>query len=148
MAKILGESGRYVTDAAQNEWRKFTIVVFCMMAVMGAIEGFILASWLAWNPLPPWSKITIGIAIIPAMYALSKWADRRMEEIDRRRLSFTKGAVGENAVAKALTALPEEFYIINDLATPFGNLDHVVVGPTGVFVLDAKAWRGTVAAAT
>ncbi len=33
---------------------------------------------------------------------------------------------------------------IHDLATPFGNVDHVVTGPTGVFLLDTKNWRGVI----
>jgi len=48
---------------------------------------------------------------------------------------MTKGATGEATVALALTRFPDSFSVINDLATPFGNLDHVVVGPTGVFIL-------------
>ncbi len=59
--------------------------------------------------------------------------------------STNRGANGEDTVARRLAAFPEEFFVINDLATPFGNLDHIVVGPTGVFILDTKAWRGGVA---
>jgi hypothetical protein len=40
--------------------------------------------------------------------------------------------------------LPDDFYVIHDVATAHGNLDHVVVGPTGVFIVDAKNWRGIV----
>lgn len=35
--------------------------------------------------------------------------------------------------------------MLHDLKTEIGNLDHVVIGPTGVFVMDAKNWRGIVA---
>jgi hypothetical protein len=40
--------------------------------------------------------------------------------------------------------LPNDFYVINGVAAEYGDLDHVVVGPTGVFVLDSKNWRGVV----
>jgi len=57
-----------------------------------------------------------------------------------------RGAAGEIQVGNLLTKLPESYCVINDLSTPNGNIDHVVVGPTGVFVLDTKAWRGVVSA--
>jgi hypothetical protein len=57
-----------------------------------------------------------------------------------------RGAAGEIGVGSILQKFPDNFYVINDLTTPFGNLDHVVVGPTGVFVIDTKNWRGVVSA--
>lgn len=56
------------------------------------------------------------------------------------------GLQGEDAVAQALSGFPDDFHVIHDITTQFGNIDHVVVGPTGVFVIDAKNWRGHVAA--
>ena len=57
---------------------------------------------------------------------------------------MVRGAAGEIQVGSGLNKLPDDYCVINDVATPHGNLDHVVVGPTGVFVLDTKAWRGIV----
>ena len=37
-----------------------------------------------------------------------------------------------------------DFRTVHDLTTLFANVDHVVIGPIGVFILDAKAWRGVV----
>jgi hypothetical protein len=55
---------------------------------------------------------------------------------------FKQGSSDETPVAQTLERFPEEFKVINDLTMPFGNLDHVVVGLTGVFLLDTKNWRG------
>jgi len=57
-----------------------------------------------------------------------------------------KGAAGEEIVANILESFPESFCVINGLTTPFGDLDHVVVGPTGVYILDTKNWKGVVSA--
>jgi hypothetical protein len=46
-----------------------------------------------------------------------------------------------------LEGLPDEYVLINDLKTDYGNLDHVVIGPTGVYAIDAKNWKGTVTSA-
>jgi hypothetical protein len=36
--------------------------------------------------------------------------------------------------------------VFHDLAVPGSpaNVDHLVIGPTGVFVIDSKRWRGRV----
>jgi hypothetical protein len=50
-------------------------------------------------------------------------------------------------VARALAELSEGWVVLHDLAWPGrqrANLDHVVVGPGGVFVVDAKNWSGRV----
>ena len=52
----------------------------------------------------------------------------------------------KNTIATILADLPEEFCVINGLMTPFGDLDQLIVGPIGVYVLDAKNWKGVVAA--
>jgi hypothetical protein len=65
-------------------------------------------------------------------------------QLEKDRIAMQRGTAGEDTVARILANLPREFHVINDLTTPRGNLDHVVVGPTGVFLIDAKNWRGVV----
>jgi hypothetical protein len=47
-----------------------------------------------------------------------------------------------------LAGLPEGFVVFHDLHVPGSpaNIDHLVVGPTGVFVVDSKAYTGTLTA--
>lgn len=50
-------------------------------------------------------------------------------------------------MARALEALPPGWIVLHDLAwpgRPKANIDHVVIGPGGVFVVDAKNWSGTI----
>ncbi|MCG2807597.1 MAG: NERD domain-containing protein, partial [Coriobacteriia bacterium] len=63
----------------------------------------------------------------------------------REGRNWVKGASGEYRVHKALCELPDEYIVFHDYH-PRGrdgrpvvwNVDHIVVGPSGVFVLDAK----------
>ena len=77
-------------------------------------------------------------------------ARRKREQAERLQRSaalWEQGAEGEVAVARALEAMPEGWVVLHDLAWPGrqrANLDHVVVGPGGVFVVDAKNWSGRV----
>ena len=62
-----------------------------------------------------------------------------------RGLTWNKGIKGERIVAEYLEKqLPKDFIILNDVKFPgsYGNLDHVIVGPTGVFVIETKNLSG------
>lgn len=58
--------------------------------------------------------------------------------------SWFKGAIGERDVARALDALGPEYTVLH--AVPVGkrstDIDHVVVGPTGVFSINTKNHAG------
>jgi uncharacterized RDD family membrane protein YckC len=56
------------------------------------------------------------------------------------------GRAGEEAVAASLARLFEKgFYLFNNLRTgTVGDIDHLVVGPTGVFVIETKSHVGRV----
>lgn len=58
------------------------------------------------------------------------------------------GALGEEKVGAVLETLPAEFSVAHDLEVVrdgqvVANIDHVVAGPTGVWVVDSKRWAGT-----
>lgn len=58
---------------------------------------------------------------------------------------YFKGARGEEAVAVLLAALPTGCHVFHDVSCgETGGIDHVVVGPKGVFVVETKCWAGTV----
>lgn len=62
-----------------------------------------------------------------------------------RANAFERGSDGEREVAEAVAPLSARgWFILHDrLAPRGGNVDHLLVGPGGVVVLDAKAWSGT-----
>lgn len=54
------------------------------------------------------------------------------------------GAEGERVTARELAKLPAEYRALHDLRIlgSRANVDHVVIGPTGVFVVESKRMRG------
>lgn len=56
--------------------------------------------------------------------------------------SWVKGLRGERAVGRALEALTDPYRVLHDLETGRGNVDHVVIGPTGIFAIETKEWNG------
>jgi hypothetical protein len=73
---------------------------------------------------------------------------RQLDQAERATKSWDAGAVGERLVADSLSGLiPHGWYVLNDVhwpGRPKANLDHVLVGPGGVVVVDAKNWTGEV----
>ncbi|MEV5554909.1 nuclease-related domain-containing protein [Nonomuraea wenchangensis] len=58
--------------------------------------------------------------------------------------TWRKGAAGERATARRLRQLELGGYtVLHDRAIPHSraNIDHLIIGPTGVFVVDSKKWH-------
>jgi hypothetical protein len=64
----------------------------------------------------------------------------------RRFESWSKGKRGETLVAEALKSLSDKYVLLNDLTLPDGkgNVDHLVIAPNGLFVIETKKYSGRV----
>ncbi len=140
MAKVLGETGRYVADQSIKKYQRQFIVIFLVFFGLAFLMGYLLG-----KNIHPYSLILI-VALTFALPLVIKKLNREVEALERERLSFRKGATGEAIVGFVLDGFPDEFRVIHDLTTPYGNVDHMVVGPTGAYIIDTKNWRGVVAA--
>ncbi|MFN8051042.1 MAG: nuclease-related domain-containing protein [Acidimicrobiales bacterium] len=62
--------------------------------------------------------------------------------------NWAKGAEGERSTADELLRLPYGYHVIHGLKKGQSNadVDHLVIGPTGVWVIDSKAWHGQLTA--
>ena len=72
---------------------------------------------------------------------------RRVADAENEQRRWLAGAEGERATAAALEELVADgWLLLHDVhwpGRPKANLDHVVVGPGGVVVVDAKNWSST-----
>ncbi len=74
--------------------------------------------------------------------ALLAWGLRPDRDVQR----WLRGAAGEESTARVLAGLPRRFVVLHDRRVPGtrANIDHLVIGPTGVWVVDSKAYRAPV----
>jgi hypothetical protein len=58
--------------------------------------------------------------------------------------AWQQGAVGEAMMAERLATLPVAFRTLHDRRIPGtrANIDHIAVGPSGVWIIDAKRYKG------
>jgi Nuclease-related domain len=54
------------------------------------------------------------------------------------------GKQGEAKIVDVLCALPNDYVVLNDLVMPGrgGNIDHCVIGPNGLFIIETKNYSG------
>jgi Nuclease-related domain len=78
------------------------------------------------------------IALLTCMFAVSRYV---LPLVDRR----DRGATAEEHVGGLLEALPaDEWRVIHDASFGHGNIDHILIGPSGVFTVETKSHPGPV----
>jgi hypothetical protein len=119
------------------------------------------AEWATWTRTLPWRVTVIlgigvlggalgsqlaprlGLVIAALGAAAAGWGLRFRPSPDA--LAWRRGAAGERRTARLLDPLERHGWaVLHDLALPGSraNLDHLVIGPGGVFVIDSKHYRG------
>ena len=81
-----------------------------------------------------------SVALIGSLLFIVWSLTRGMRRVER----FFKGARGEEKVSGILQSLPDGYHVFNDFVACGKHVDHVIVGPAGVFALETKFWRGKV----
>ncbi|MFZ3077408.1 MAG: nuclease-related domain-containing protein [Candidatus Aenigmatarchaeota archaeon] len=61
-------------------------------------------------------------------------------------ITWNLGAKGEEAVIDELKKLDKDFFVLNDVRLPNteGNIDHIVIGKNGIFVIETKNHKGNI----
>jgi len=138
--KVYGVPGERVRTAGML---KVLLPVLAAVLVLGIVAGL----GLALLPFPKVPAPAFGVLTLLAALLLAWAAHLCPQRVD----AFFKGARGEERTAFALEALPAGFSVFNGIARKKGmalmrgDMDHVVVGRTGVFVIETKNWDGEVA---
>jgi hypothetical protein len=106
-----------------------------LVAAAGAV-GQLLAAQVG---LPHGGLVGLAVAVLVG------WRLRFRPSEQAR--AWQRGAHGERSTARLLDRLTRDgFVVFHDLAVPDSpaNADHLVIGPSGVFVIDSKQWTGSV----
>jgi Nuclease-related domain len=138
----LGSPGRSALAAYRRRrseelagWAR-TLVWRAPLVAAAGLTGQVLAAQAGL----PWAGL---VGLVAA--ALVGWRLRFRPSEQAR--SWRRGAEGERHTARLLDRLTRDGYVVfHDLAVPgsLANVDHLVIGPTGLFVIDTKQWTGSV----
>lgn len=88
---------------------------------------------------PSWPLVIFCFLLSAIVAAV---AHRILRRLIRKRASYRLGFHGERFVAEELNQLMSDgFHVFHDVPFDKYNIDHVLVGPTGVFVVETKTKR-------
>jgi Nuclease-related domain len=107
---------------------RLRIAVFAATAAAAAVLALTGLWW--------WPAVFLALGLL---FVLQRQAGQG-RALDPERLR--RGILGEEAVADILAGLPSPYWVLHSVSTGHGDVDHVVIGPTGVFALETKAWKG------
>ncbi len=136
--KTAGASSQRKYDELTRSWRRrhrrlfVVLALVCLVACVGSFYG--AQSW----PSQGWLfGVFAGCALtffVIVWLTPPGWIE-----------NWQSGAWGEQATAKALRALEHDGWVVlHDLDAGRGNVDHIAVGPGGVYLLDSKRLGGSV----
>ena len=122
MAKILKKRGSYLEENAKKNIKlslAFLLLGFIFIIASFYIDVLCIASILSF---------------LVSLFFFKKFSQ------------FKKGFEGENLIIKYLkNSLDDSYCLINDIRlSPHENIDHIVIGPTGVFVIETKNYEGEI----
>jgi hypothetical protein len=106
--------------------------------------GYALGAFNPWHDgLPLAAKGAVVLVLATAIFLATSATQGRVD-------AFFKGARGEEHIALALATLPAGYTVLHGVVLGKGgiwqghNLDHIVVGPTGITLIETKNWQGKV----
>lgn len=123
-------AGQYARQTVRR-LRMRTLVVLGALAVATALLGRTFG-------LHDARFIASEVALLVSMFLISRYVLPLVERRDR-------GASGEEQVGALLDGLPQEQWaVIHDASLGHGNVDHILIGPAGVFTVETKSHPGPV----
>lgn len=116
----------------------FYLTISCFFIAWASME------WMRWyNATPPSPRMVTVLAVLVVLFSAVKIG------LALQKLKYLKlGLEGEKAVGQFLDRLRESgAQVFHDIPGEGFNLDHVVIHPSGVYVIETKTWskpeRGT-----
>ena len=138
MATFVGNAGDFLKERAIARRLNALAALVIVQAAVFFLLGFAAAKTSKW-----WIAGAVLILILA-----TKLFERVLGKQIRMSRSDEDGASGERQLLHFLARLSDAYFVMSDLdyADSYGNIDHLVIGPTGLFAVDVKNWRGVVSA--
>ncbi len=119
-----------------GEWARVKGTVAGLWPVFAGVFAAGFSTALGLFASAHWGIALFTLSLIAVCVTVAKGL-RRVER-------FFVGARGEERVSRILSELPDKYHVFNDFVAGRTHVDHVVVGPAGVFAVETKFWRGKV----
>jgi hypothetical protein len=114
------------------------LIVYFISALMAPLVIYALHISMSYFGAVPETYLRMGASACAGIGFFVFFINRAIQRLDERRV-IRLGYEGELAVGQALEQLRHAgFYVYHDFPADKFNIDHIVVGPKGVFVVETK----------
>ena len=145
MAKVLGAAGEHAGRQSVAAFKRMFFTLLIVAIVAAFCEGVIVTTFIIKRGGIAALVLTLAIGLF--LLWLLRRAGRRVEMHETESLNWRRGALGEYEVGAELERLSDDYIVFNNVNTAgFGNFDHIVIGPTGLFAIETKNWSGLISA--
>jgi hypothetical protein len=133
MRKMKG-SGSYLKNQVRKNMAKAAFCLFLFILFLLLVCASVLFSWTVYMV----DIVGLAVSLVPLVafyYYL------------RRYRIYNGGWTGEKQVTTLLSSkLSDDYLLLNDLhlQNGGGDIDHIVLAPSGVYVLETKNWSGNI----
>jgi hypothetical protein len=127
-------SGNYLKNQVRKNLAKAAVCLLLLFLILYAISLRMLLT-LSLN-------VFEGVGLLVSMASLAAFC-----YFLRKYRIYRGGLTGEQQVAKLLSSkLNDDYFLLNGLylGNGGGDIDHIVLGPSGIFVLETKNWNGDI----
>ncbi len=140
MARTYGKPADYLLKNASDK----TLHIILGAALLTFVLGISIGSAMHAAD-EKFTRISASfVAAFALTFLLMFWLKRRTLTWENERQQFRRGARGEAVVAHILSNLSDRYFVMHNIPTPYADYDHLVIGPTGIFAIETKDWRGLV----
>jgi hypothetical protein len=131
LRRLPGQSIRDERDKLLNDTASDYLLLIAIVWFLAGWEWF-----RRWKPSPIAPEILTGMALLVTGYCAF-----RIFRLRREIRNLNQAEKGERRVSELLTQLRRKRYVaFDDLLVDQSNIDHVLVGPGGIFAIETKAW--------
>jgi hypothetical protein len=108
-----------------------------LLLVLACVLGMVVLAWVQWLGKMVWHPGLVTVVALPIVAFIAV----RLVRMRRRLVRLRLGRDGERAVGQFLESLRKDGHVVlHDVVGEGFNLDHVLIGPKGVFALETKTY--------
>jgi hypothetical protein len=147
-----GKAGQYAKRKARQYTNRIVLGLMIGMLIAGFALGLVVAltlqgmfwpvQWVRLHIL--WLLDIVAVVIFAAAWWAFRKLDKHTDQLASERVRWLIGGHGEALVAYYLRKLPDTWHLFHNVKlSTDGDLDHILVGPGGLFCISTKAYRGS-----
>jgi hypothetical protein len=133
------KAGASTRELAKKRWIKGLLIFWSLIAIIGGFIALIANQ----------KELGLGgigvFVLLVFMQLVAHYFDNRLDTQMKTQRRAVRGAVGEEVIGALLQTLPDDFLVLHDVVSQYGNIDHIVLSKKGgVFLIETKAHYGYV----